>query len=65
MNGAAGQEDIEAIPTHRENSSEDNELRNIGSRNETLRPESMEILSGEMNLRLCQEMNSLLNMISK
>ena len=52
---------------HRENSTKGNEIRNNENRNREIRPdrflEFIEILSGEMNLRLSQEMVSLMNVI--
>ena len=67
LNGSLGQEDSGANSNHRENSSQEIETRNIGNENVNHWPDkllkSMEILSGEVNLRLSQVMDPLLNIL--
>ena len=54
-------ENRENTPT-RETSSQENEIRNMPSnRGERTLPDNMEILTGEMNFRISQEMNSIIN----
>ena len=63
MRGPPGREDYDAILTHIRNSSQENEIKNMGSRNDTSGPDrlgdSMDISSGYMNLRFSQELYSL------
>ena len=55
------------LPTLTEQSSQDGGMRNIGIKNEEIRPdrllESMETLSVKMNFKLSQEMDSLMNVM--
>ena len=66
LNHSLGQGDTEAILTYKI-PSQQNENRNIGCRIETTRSdrhlESMELLSEEMNLRLSQVTDSLMNFL--
>ena len=61
-----GQRDFQSFP-NRENSSQENEIRNIDSRNEPVREsrliESINTLSGEMNARMSREMEAMMELM--
>ena len=67
INCLAGQNDTEISSAKKENSSQENEMRDFNSGNDIDRRdklmESMEIFSNEMNMRLSQEMDSLMSMM--
>ena len=58
------QQDFQSFP-NRENSSQENEIRDIDSRNEPVREsrliESINMLSGEMNARISREMEAMMD----
>ena len=64
INGSEGELDLEPLP-NRENSSQENEIRDIGKRNELGRglPETNNILSDELNARFSREMDSLMDLM--
>ena len=59
-----GQQDFPSFPT-RENSSQENEIRDISNRNEPVKEgrlmESLNMLSEEMNTRMSQEMETMMD----
>ena len=61
-----GQRDFQPFP-NRENSSQENEIRDIDSRNEPVREsrliESINTLSGEMNARMSREMEAMMDLM--
>ena len=60
------QQDFQSFP-NRENSSQENEIRDIDSRNEPVREstlmESINMLSGEMNARMSREMETMTDLM--
>ena len=60
------QQDFQSFP-NRENSSQENEIRDIDSRNEPVREsrlvESINMLSGEMNARMSREMEAMMDLM--
>ena len=60
------QQDFQSLP-NRENSSLENEIRDIDSRNEPVREskliESVNMLSGEMNARMSREMETMMDVM--
>ena len=60
------QQDLQSFP-NRENSSQENEIRNIDNRNEPIGEsrftESIDTLSGEMNARMSREMESMMEFL--
>ena len=64
INVPDGQRDYRSFP-NRENSSQENEIRDISNRNETVREErlieSINTLSGEMNARMSREMETMMD----
>ena len=66
INAPEGQQDFQSFP-NRENSSQENEIRNIDSRNEPVREsrlmESINMLSGEMNARMPREMEAMMDLM--
>ena len=60
------QQDFQSFP-NRENSSLENEIRDIDSRNEPVREsrlmESINMLSGEMNARMSREMETMMDLM--
>ena len=66
INAPEGQQDFQSFP-NRENSSQENEIRNIDSRNELVREsrlmESINMLSGDMNARMSSEMEAMLDLM--
>ena len=66
INAPEGQQDFQSFP-NRENSSQENEIRNIDSRNEPVRErrlmESINMLSGEMNARMSREMEAMMDLM--
>ena len=60
------QQDFQSFP-NRENSSQENEIRDIDSRNEPVREsrlvESINMLSGEMNARMSREMKAMMDLM--
>ena len=60
------QQDFQSFP-NRENSSQENEIRDIDSRNEPVREsrlvEPMNMLSGEMNARMSREMEAMMDLM--
>ena len=61
-----GPQDFRSFP-NRENSSQENEIRDIDSRNEPVREsrllESINMLSGEMNARMSREMETMMDLM--
>ena len=66
INVPEGQHDFQSFP-NRENSSQENEIRDIDSRNEPVREirlmESIIMLSGEMNARMPREMETTVDLM--
>ena len=66
INAPEGQQDFQSFP-NRENSSQENEIRNIDSKNESVREsrlmESINMLSGEMNARMSREMEAMMDLM--
>ena len=66
INVPEGQRDFQSFP-NRENSSQENENRDIDSRNEPVREsrliESINTLSGEMNARMSREMEAMMDLM--
>ena len=66
INVPEGQRDFQSFP-NRENSSQENEIRDIDSRNEPVREsrliESINTLSGEMNARMSREMEAMMDLM--
>ena len=66
INVPEGQRDFQSFP-NRENSSQENEIRDIDSRNEPVREsrliESINTLSGEMNARMSREMEAMIDLM--
>ena len=66
INVPEGQRDFQSFP-NRENSSQENEIRDIDSRNEPVREsrliESINTLSGEMNARMSREMETMMDLM--
>ena len=66
INVPEGQQDFRSFP-NRENSSQENEIRDIDSRNEPVREsrlmESINKLSGEMNARMSREMETMMDLM--
>ena len=66
INVPEGQRDFQSFP-NRENSSQENEIRDIDSRNEPVREsrliESIITLSGEMNARMSREMEAMMDLM--
>ena len=64
--GPEGQWDMQFLP-NRENSSQENEIRDIDNRNGTVRQEGLSesnnILTDEMNARFSREMDSMMNLM--
>ena len=67
MNGSTSHNDTAAFPHPREHSSQENKIRENNNENEVPRLErlikSIEIFSNEMNTRLSEEVNSIMNMM--
>ena len=66
INVPEGQQDFQSFP-NRENSSQENEIRDIDSRNDPVRGsrliESIKMLSGEMNARTSREMETMMDLM--
>ena len=66
INAPEGPQDFRSFP-NRENSSQENEIRDIDSRNEPVREsrllESINMLSGEMNARMSREMETMMDLM--
>ena len=66
INVPEGQRDFQSFP-NRENSSQENEIRDIDSRNEPVREsrliETIKSLSGEMNARMSREMEAMMDLM--
>ena len=66
INVPEGQRDFQSFP-NRENSSQENEIRDIDSGNEPVREsrliESINTLSGEMNARMSREMEAMMDLM--
>ena len=66
INVPDGRRDYRSFP-NRENSSQENEIRNIDSRNEPVREsrliESINTLSGEINARMSREMEAMMDLM--
>ena len=66
INVPEGQRGFQSFP-NRENSSQENEIRDIDSRNEPVREsrltESINTLSGEMNARMSREMEAMIDLM--
>ena len=61
-----GQQDFQSFP-NKENSSQENDIINIDSRNEPVREsrlmESINMLSGQMNARMSREMEAMVDLM--
>ena len=66
INVPEGPQDFRSFP-NRENSSQENEIRDIDNRNEPVREsrliESINMLSGEMNARMSREMETMMDLM--
>ena len=66
INVPEGHQDFQSFP-NRENSSQENEIRDIDSRNEPVREsrliESINMLFGEMNARMSREMENMMDLM--
>ena len=66
INAPERQQDFQSFP-NRENSSQENEIRDIDSRNEPVREsrlvESINMLPGEMNARMSREMEAMMDLM--